>query len=314
MMRNNLVLLLLLSATAAIAQTRPAEVGIVLDNDLYVSTVNDQYYTNGVELFYRQIIPYKKETVSKRILEFRLGQYIYNPQTNKAIELSKNDRPFAGYLFVKVGINTFYQDQSVLKIGAQLGYVGPNAFGEEFQKGFHRLFGYNKIYGWQHQIRNALAVQANVFYSKQLFSGQRRFVDFQVQAEGNLGTVFTGLSVGPVMRLSLTRLILVYDSNLYDGALQSPQESKANSEFYFYVMPKLNYQVYDATIQGSLFNDNSPVTFPLEPIRFNAEAGLKFRKNHWNLSYAFIYRSKELKNDDVKSYYYGSIGIGYLLY
>jgi len=313
-MRNNLVLLLLLSAIAAIAQTRPAEVGIVLDNDLYVSTVNDQYYTNGVELFYRQIITYKKETVSKRILEFRLGQYIYNPQTNKATELSKNDRPFAGYLFVKAGINTFYQDQSVLRIGAQLGYVGPNAFGEEFQKGFHRLFGYNKIYGWQHQIRNALAVQANVFYSRQLFSGQRRFVDFQVQAEGNLGTVFTGLSVGPVMRLSLTGLIPVYNSNLYDGALQTDKNKTTDHEFYFYIIPKLNYQVYDATIQGSLFNGNSPVTFPVEPIRFNAEAGLKFRKNHWNLSYAFIYRSKELKNDDVKSYYYGSIGIGYLLY
>jgi hypothetical protein len=28
------------------------------------------------------------------------------------------------------------------------------------------------------------------------------------------------------------------------------------------------YQLYDATIQGSLFNDNSAVTFDLIPIRF----------------------------------------------
>ena len=314
MMRKNLVLLLLLSTLAAIAQTKPTEVGIVLDNDLYVSTVNDQYYTNGVELYYRQIIPHKKETVSKRILEVRLGQYIYNPQTNRAERLSKNDRPFAGYLFGEAGINTFYQDQSVLKVGAQLGYVGPNAFGEQFQKGFHKLFGYNRIYGWSHQIRNALAVQANVFYSRPLIAGERRFVDVQVQAEGSLGTVFTGLSVGPVVRLSLTKLIPVDDSNLYDGALQTDKNKTTDREFYFYIAPKLNYQAYDATIQGSLFNDNSPVTFPLRPIRFNAEAGLKFRRNHWNLSYAFIYRSKELKNNDVKSYYYGSIGIGYLLY
>lgn len=314
MMRKKLMMLLMFGAITATAQTKPAEVGIVLDNDLYVSTVNDQYYTNGVELFYRQIISHKKEIVNKKLLEFRLGQYIYNPQTNKALDLSKNDRPFAGYLFGEVGINTFYQDQSVLKIGAQLGYVGPNAFGEEFQKGFHKLFGYNKIYGWSHQIKNALAVQANVFYSKRLFTEQQRFVDFHLQAEGSLGTVFTGLSVGPVVRFSLTKLVPVYNSNLYDGALQSDKNKTADREFYFYIIPKINYQAYDATIQGSLFDDKSPVTFPLEPIRFNAEAGFKFRRNHWNLSYAFIYRSKELKNNDIKPYYYGSIGISYLLY
>jgi hypothetical protein len=32
------------------------------------------------------------------------------------------------------------------------------------------------------------------------------------------------------------------------------------------------------TTQGSLFNDNSAVTFDLIPIRFNGEVGFKYRK------------------------------------
>jgi len=88
---------------------------------------------------------------------------------------------------------------------------------------------------------------------------------------------------------------------------------KNESEFYFYINPSVNYQLYDATIQGSFFNDNSPITFPLMPFRFNGEAGFKYRKNNWNLSYLFVYRGQEAKNIVIKGYFYGSIGVGYLL-
>jgi hypothetical protein len=50
------------------------------------------------------------------------------------------------------------------------------------------------------------------------------------------------------------------------------------------------------------------------PFRFQGEAGFKYRKNHWNASYSFLYRSKEVDNRANKSYFYGSIAIGYLLY
>lgn len=307
------LLIVLLASYSVSAQKRPAEIGIVFDNDLYVSTVNDKYYTNGFEFFYRYLISNENEKISKKIVEFRLGQYIYNPQTIRAADINKNDRPFAGYLFGEVGLNTFYQNESVLKVSGQLGYVGPNAFGEEVQRGFHDLFGYRNVYGWEHQIKNAFAVQANVFYSIKLFPKKESYVDVQLQAEASVGTIFNSLTVGPVARFSLKKLLPVYNSNLYDGSLRADKNYKEESEFYFYASPKINYQVYDATIQGSMFNDNSPVTFPIEPFRFNAEAGLKFRKNHLNLSYSFVYRGREAKNRVIEGYFYGSIGVGYLL-
>lgn len=315
MPKKLLLSLLLFIPLIVSAQKRASEAGVILDNDLYTSTVNDKYYTNGIELFYRYLNKKTNDRVNKQITEFRIGQYIYNPQTIQADDISVNDRPFAGYLFGRIGIHTYYQDESALKLNFQAGYVGPNALGEEMQELFHNSFGYIGVHGWQHQVKNALALQLNAFYSKKISAaGENDKIDLHAVAEVNAGTVNDGISVGLLSRISLKKLLPVYNSNLYNASLNAdPQVYKQETEFYFYIAPYLNYQLYDATIQGSMFADNSPVTFAIMPFRFNGEAGFKYRKNNWNLSYVFVYRSKELKNEIVKSSFYGSIGVGYIL-
>jgi hypothetical protein len=308
-------LFLFFSSTAVFSQKKPVEIGLVLENDLYTSTVNDRYYTNGFELFYRFLNKNTNPKINKRITEFKIGQYIYNPQTINADDFFVNDRPFAGYLFGRVGIFNYYENESVLKLNFQMGFVGKNAFGEETQTVFHNTFGYKKVRGWQYQIHNTLSVQGNIFYSKNIFYGQKiSNFDLNLVSETNFGTTNTGTSFGFLSRFSLKKLLPIFNSNLYNATLSSDKSVyKKESEFYFYINPNVNYQLYDATIQGSLFNDESPVTFSLMPFRFNGEAGFKYRKNNWNLSYLFVYRGKEAKNIVIKGYFYGSIGIGYLL-
>jgi lipid A 3-O-deacylase len=296
---------------------KPAEIGIISDNDLYTSLVNDQYYTNGLELFYRYLGSSGNPKVAKKITEFRIGQYIYNPQSPKAANINIHDRPFAGYLFAEAGINTFYLDEDVLKINFQIGVMGPESKAEELQEGLHKLFNYSKVAGWQYQIHSALGLQANLYYSKKVLSDKyHENVDFHIVADVNAGTIWTSASIGTMTRISLKNLLLpMYDSSLHGAALNHDAEKrKEQRELYLFISPMLNYQLYDATIQGSLFNDDSPVTFSLIPFRFNAEAGIKYRKNNWDLSYSFNYRGKELSNKVITGYYYGSINIGYYLY
>ena len=57
MLKKRVFLLLLLFSLSAVAQNHVAEFGLILDNDLYTSTVNDKYYTNGFELYYRYLNP-----------------------------------------------------------------------------------------------------------------------------------------------------------------------------------------------------------------------------------------------------------------
>ncbi|SHL25708.1 lipid A deacylase LpxR family protein [Flavobacterium saccharophilum] len=317
-MRSKKVLLaiFLLTTALGVGQSKTKEFGFITDNDLYTSSKNDMYYTNGLELFFRYLSKNENEKINKKITEFRLGQYIYNPRFINKEAVLKNDRPFTGYLFAEAGRSFFYQSESVLKTDFQLGYMGPNAFGRETQESFHHVIGYKKVYGWENQLHNALAVQAHVMYSKKLFPGKHNdFVDLHFQSEANLGTIFDGVSTGFLTRIGFKKLLPVYDSNLHDASV-SAQPQFDVSEFYFYAMPSVNYQFYDATIEGSMFSDTSPVTFELEPLRFNAEFGLKYRHNNFNISYSFLYRGRELKDPETNTnsgYFYGSIRLGFLI-
>lgn len=308
-----LVYMFLLFSITLSSQNTSAEIGIVTDNDLYTSTKNDQYYTNGLEIFYRYLSNKKKSQVLKKINEIRIGQYMYSPRFIYKDEEEMFDRPFAGYLFGQFGNINFYNNQAVFKKYIQVGYVGPNSFAEQIQTGTHKLFHYEAFEEWDYQIKNTFGLQTYFMFSKPFLSAiNSERIDFQWQSEAKLGTIFTGFSIGFVTRIGIKKLVSISDSNFYGASLNN--NKPIEREFYFYLAPSFNCQIYDATIQGSLFNDNSPVTFNLKPFRFNGEAGLRYRKNNWNLSYAFVYRGKEVKFYRNIGYFYGSIGISYLFH
>ena len=72
--------LIVLVSTLVFGQGKTAEIGFISDNDLYTSSKNDMYYTNGLELFYRFLSKNDNEKINKKITEFRIGQYLYNPR------------------------------------------------------------------------------------------------------------------------------------------------------------------------------------------------------------------------------------------
>lgn len=302
--------LLLLWSVVGLAQTN--EVGIVLENDLFTSSVNDKYYTNGVEIFYRFLSGDTSTTLIKKINEVRAGQYIFNPQTVKAADPGIHDRAFAGYLFGQFAQSRFYRNESLLRFSGQIGVVGPGSGAEQVQETIHDVFGYKPVNGWDYQIRNTLALQVGATYALKVAGTDH--IDLHARANVVAGTAFTGATVGVLSRISLKPLLPVYDSTLHGAALNRDKLShRHQSEFFFYISPMLNYQWYDATIQGSMFNDDSPITFDVVPLRFNGEAGLKYRKNRLDLSYAFVYHGKEVDNWVNKGYFFGSIQIGWLL-
>ncbi|MES2239414.1 MAG: lipid A deacylase LpxR family protein [Bacteroidota bacterium] len=313
-MRTKTVILvyLFLFSASLWSQNSTVEIGVVSENDLYTSSKNDQYYTNGLEIFYRYQSKREKRQLLKKINEIRLGQYMYSPRSIDKNNGAIVDRPFAGYLFGQFGNTSFYNNQTVFRKYFQLGYVGPNSFAAEVQSETHRLFNYKSFEEWDYQIKNTIGVQAYFMFSKTFLSSiKSKRIDFQLQSEAKLGTIFTSLSTGFVSRIGIKKLVSLSESNFY-GASLNKEGNPLESEFYFYMAPSVNYQLYDATIQGSLFNDNSPVTFDIIPFRFNGEAGLKYRINNLNLSYAFVYRGKELKLDRNMGYFYGSIQVSYL--
>lgn len=312
-MRRLLLYLLLLRSSMGWAQ-RPAEAGIVSDNDLYTSVHNDRYYTNGLELFFRFLSNSDTLTTSRKIWEFRLGQYMYNPQSVYTAEPITQDRPYAGYLFAQGGINIYHANGNLLKANLQLGIVGPESGAEATQKFLHGLLHYPRVLGWKYQIRTTPAVQLNAFYSHKLFSGNRlRKADYYVQAEAQWGTIWSSASVGVMSRISLNGMLTpINHSSMYGAALNQSLDYTGRRELFVFFNPRIQYMYYDATIQGSPFNNSSPVTYTLIPFRFNAEAGIKYGRGRYTYAYSFNYRGQELRNNVITGYYYGSIQLGYL--
>lgn len=277
------------------------EIGIQTDNDSFVSTYNDYYYTNGLFAFANYLSA--KSTPEKRIIHgFRIGQQIYNPRNMKSPFPEDHDRPYAGYLFTEYNATKMYQSNKVLGISFRLGIVGPDSKAEDFQKWMHNAFQFGHLIGWENQIRNLLAVQFAINYSKPILSGiQTDKIDFHFTTQAEIGTAFNSATIGTLTRFSLSKSIVpMQNSNFYNGL------GDTKKELYFYILPKINLQLYDATIQGSLFNNNSPVTFNLNPIRFKGEAGLKFKYEHYTLSCIFNCTTKEIKSS-ATGYYYGSL-------
>jgi len=306
MCRKNLFLLLI--PTLFWSQQKPNfEIGLQLENDSFTSTYNDFYYTNGLFAFANYVS--SKSTSEKKIIHgFQIGQQIYNPRNVKSVFPEDHNRPFAGYLFAEYNRTKMYQSNQVFKMSLGLGRIGPDSKAEQFQDWMHETFGFGEILGWEYQIQNLWAVQFGTEYS---FPVLNRIasdkIDFHFYSQGEIGTAFTGLSMGSLARISLSKsLTPIQNSNFYNGLGNSKRE------FYLYVLPKINLQFYDATIQGSMFTDKSEVTFDLKPIRFKGEAGLKFRYNQYNIACAFKYTTDEIKNSSAIGYTFGSLEFSYV--
>ena len=314
MLKKLVSLIFVLQLAVVFAQKTAYEVGVITENDLYTSIINDKYYTNGLGFYFTYLNPNFNPKINKKSTTFRISQSVFTPKIRNVTIASKVDRPPAGLIFAEIRKNYYYQTQSVIKIGFQIGYVGPNSFAKETQKILHQIIGIDEVQGWQFQINNTLALQTSLMFSKKIpILKNHQKIDFHCQSETSLGTVLTGTTVGLSTRIGLKKLLPIYDSNFYGAALNANKlQYKSQSEAYFYVNSGVNYQLYDATFQGSLFSDSSPITFDLIPFRYVGSAGFKYRKNNLNLSYAFVYQGKEARNEKLTGFYYGTIAVGFL--
>lgn len=295
--------LLLFTITCLWSQDKPNfEIGLQLDNDSFFSTYNDFYYTNGIFAFANYNS--KKSTDEKRIIHgFRIGQQIYNPRNVKSVFPEDHNRPYAGYLFGEYSLTKMHQSNQVFGMSFRLGVIGPDSKAEDFQKWMHRNFGFGQLIGWEYQIQNLLAAQFGVNYSKPIFSKiTSDKIDFHLCSQAEIGTAFSGATIGTLGRISLSNsIVAMQNSNFHNGL------GNSKKELYFFILPKINVQLYDATIQGCLFNDDSPVTYDLKPIRFKGEAGFRLKYDRYNLSCVFNYTTDEIKSNSAAGFYYGSL-------
>lgn len=286
------------------------EIGVISDNDLYTSTYKDRYYTNGTFIYYRYISKSKK-SILKRIREISIAQKMYTPTPALSNDPHLQDHPYAGHSFIKFKNQDFFKKQFSLKYSIELGVIGPNSKAQELQEFIHNIYGFEKAEGWDYQIKNALALNFELNYLIPFSKNKKQHIDFTSESSVIAGTTLTEITTGIYGRLNFLKkgLQSYSNSSLFESNISN--KASNNKEMFFFLKPKIGYAIYNATIQGSFLNTNSPVTFELRPLIIEFEAGLYYSTRKWDFKYsANFYRKKHSEMSDPYQNY-GSILVSY---
>ncbi len=291
------------------------EIGIISDNDSYVSFFEDKYYTNGLLFLYRFIPNAEVEGVAKKVIELSIGNKMYTPSSANKPSIETHDRPFAGYLFAQAQVSKFYENESMFRYAAQVGILGPASGVGIFQDLMHNFIGWYKVEGWEHQIANDIGINFHAMYSRKITNYLSKQADINLYSFANLGTIRSNIALGFWNRISILQINKTYESALFGSSIVKDNHNalKRKSDFFFFIKPQVEYHLYDATIQGGLLNDKSPVTFDIEPLQMTIELGLMFQLDRANIWYSVMLQSKEVRNDLVERYAWGSLKLSIML-
>jgi lipid A 3-O-deacylase len=294
------------------AQTYKNEFGFRSDNDSYLAQGSDRYYTNGLFIHFRRALNQQqlKEGLEKKTFEITAGQEIYNPYSGSAPDPARQDRPFAGYLYAGGALNWFYTNESILKASVKIGTTGPNSLAEDGQELLHNTVGFYTLEGWDYQIKNAITLNLSAQYTRLLHRSASNAIDFSFEGYANVGTTFNGAGAGILFRAG--GINQLFNSAYTNAVIGNNPKTKAlvKREVFFYAKPQLNVVAYDATIQGSIFNDNDPVTFGVKPIVFAQQIGFNYSSQRFTFDFGMVFKTKEVKST-AKAHQYGSISMFY---
>ena len=301
---------------SAISQTKlyQNELGFKSENDSYLATGQDRYYTNGLFITFKRASKTKNYIDSlqftKKIWNATIGQYMYNAQSGQITNINYVDRPFAAYLYGGFALQYLNSKEHIKKFELQVGTIGPNALGLEAQEVIRKTFGFYDIKGWEFQVKNEIGFNAKADLLYLLHRSANKKVDFTLPIEARLGNTFTSLSAGILFRTG--NLNPLYHSVATQSNVSNFKEAGVSEkEFYFFLKPQLQLVAYDATIAGGLFRaDKGPVTFKTNPLVFSQELGLAYAKKRWTVDFSVIFKTKE-ESSMVFAHQYGSFDLYY---
>jgi lipid A 3-O-deacylase len=278
------------------------------DNDFFAN--NDYYYTQGhnFELASPKLLKNPINTLfiklknSKKKYGLSLEQVGFTPTSLQSDEILYGDRPFAAAVTLKSFlISTDTIHKSTLSSTLSFGIIGPYSFGKEIQTIIHENIDKQTPLGWQYQIQNDVLLNYEISHEKQLYRLNNLFA-LNSNAKLRLGTMNTNISGGITTTF---------------GKINSPfisLKKQSNFEFYGYWQGLVTAVGYDASLQGGVFNQNSPYVISnqnMERFTFQKNFGIVFKYKTLYLEYYRSWLSKEFKTGGTHSW--GGFRIGFTL-
>ncbi len=296
MLRTVIFISFILLLNSLNAQDKPSneflkfDYQLVVDNDVFTLDLKkDRFYSSGIYAAVR-ILQDSSKDGTKVIRSYQLNQQMYTPTQIRWTRLSQLDRPYAGVLSI-TGSNEYYlPNNTYYKIGLELGILGPWAFVGVAQKTWHGWFGMPEPQGWKFQIENTPVVNIHATRVKPFFSSYD--LDLSNVTSGSIGTIYNNIKHEILLRFGELRPI--NQSAFTSSSLgRRPSETDEMKEFYFFYAPGLEYVFQNATLQGSLFTDNSPHTVDVIHWVWHHRFGMMCSWSRFDLGFTAYWRSAE---------------------
>lgn len=263
-------------------------------NDFFTAT--DYYLTQGVilELAHPGLrrFPLSKIMIRPRSWAMKYGigfeQNGYTPTDYVPAAILYGDRPFAGTLsFKNFAIATDTIRKRRIASALNTGVIGPLAGAGDIQTYIHERTPNAIPHGWHNQVVNDVLINYHASYEQQLL-GFGQYLSLSATGSLNVGTVSDKATVG------ITVLAGIFH-NPYLGKATA----KSRFRIYLYDHPELSAVAYDATLQGGLFNRNSPYVIRQQDIArivFRNNCGIVLRAGKLYLEYYQSFMTREFSS------------------
>lgn len=261
------------------------EIRITSSNDNFWPPFYDRYFTNGLDIGFSKALGDRKilgnlipQVQRKSIIHFKAGQKLYTSQSITEKDVSKFDRPYAAFLYLRTSLNVFWKNKHNLKMALTSGIIGPKAGGRQVQSWWHKLINYSSPEGWEHQIGNEPVLNVELKYLRSwLFSNR-----FEILSNTGFqaGTSFNNLYTGTTVR---TGKILVFDHSALTGSrlnknstLQAGSQYNDN-EWFLFLGFNYTFVLHNSLIEGGLLDPlKSKHTEDAESFFATMKAGIAF--------------------------------------
>jgi len=289
------------------------ELNLSYDNDSYFGS--DQYYTSGMHVtysrhvksqkwFYRKFSS-KKSDSSKLIIRYSYGHKMFTPSNIKIKpeQVSKIDRPYAGWHYAALTTDNYPSPNSKNSYKITIGLLGEQSGIGNFQEWWHNAFRIKQPRGWRSQISNQaiLNLQYNRLQSFQIYDKMDIITDSHVTFGNGANKIGQSALVrwGDPNPLNNTAIASSRLSNA------TPELTKADSqkdEFFLFYGFNAQYVFSDAFIQGSLFNDNSPITKDIKHLVYIQKIGFMYSHYFTTLALTSYSISREVVGAKIHRY------------
>ncbi|MGB0748070.1 MAG: lipid A deacylase LpxR family protein [Magnetospiraceae bacterium] len=299
-------------STVQAADPQPDVCALLVENDLFGSGT-DQHYTHGTRITCIAA-PNQVPTWAKRNAEtvhgeatrslsyvFALGQNIYTPEDITRTIPDPNDRPYAGWTYVSLGVVAEDTARNLLhNLSLDVGIVGDLSLAGETQTRWHELIGATKPEGWDHQLKNEPGIVLTYQASRPTpidLGMDWLELDVTPSAGVALGNVETYASLGIMGRLG-THLDIDYGPPRIRPSLPGAGLVKRDDSWGWYVFGGVQGRAVARNIflDGNTFQD-SPSVERL-PFIADIQAGVAVTYGQFRLSYTQIIRTKEFKTQE----------------